>query len=321
MGRLSSSAADLLMCASMNLVQARHRLHRGSRDEMETYVNAHERMTPQAYYAIPEGEEEPATPFDTAPRGVVTWRSPIRTRFPRNDIARADLYPCAQGWPAPTVIMLHALMSANDIGYRRWAARFNEQGWNACFLHLPFHYSRVPRGHWNGELAITADLIRNAEGVRQGVIEVRQLLAALRKQGGTDFGLLATSYGGWIGALVASVEKDLRFVALMAPIVDVHHALWESGAAMSMRFHLRRAGVEPGVVSPHYRLSSPSHTNAMDPARVVFASGDFDLIARPKDIETLHRKWSGSRLLRIPQGHFGYRMMRDTFANLQTWAL
>jgi hypothetical protein len=185
-------------------------------------------------------------------------------------------------------------------------------------MHLPFHYSRVPPGHWNGELAVTADLKRIAEGIRQGVIEIRQLLQALRAQGGTEFGLLATSYGGWIGALVATLERQLRFVSLMAPIVDAHHALWESSAAVTMRFHLRRAGIEPELIAPHYRLSSPVHANpAIDPSRVLFVSGEFDLIARPQDIETLQTKWRGSELLRVAQGHFGYRMMRETFQHLQ----
>src|SRR6266446_4160718 len=153
---------------------------------------------------------------------------------------------------------LHALMSASHIGYRRWAARFNELGWNACFVHLPYHYSRVPRGHWNGELAITADLIRNAEGLRQGVIEVRQLIGALRERGCNEFGVLGTSYGGWIGALLAMVERDLRFVALMAPIVNVEHAIWQNPGTAFMRRELRRAKIAPELVARHFHLSSPS---------------------------------------------------------------
>src|SRR6476620_5638265 len=65
--------------------------------------------------------------------------------------------------------------------------------------HLPYHYSRFPRGHWNGELAITADLIRNAEGLRQAVIELRQLMATLRERGREEIGVLGTKKGGWIG--------------------------------------------------------------------------------------------------------------------------
>ena len=145
-------------------------------------------------------------------------------------------------------------MSTSHIGYRRCAAHFNQLGWNACFVRLPYHYSRVPRGYWNGELAITCNLIRNAEGLRQGVMELRQLMTALRERGSGEFGVLATSYGAWIGALLAMVERDLRFVALMAPIVNIDHAIWESPAARSIRRELRRANIEASLVARHFHL-------------------------------------------------------------------
>jgi pimeloyl-ACP methyl ester carboxylesterase len=212
------------------------------------------------------------------------------------------------------VIMLHALMSATHIGYRRWAARFNEFGWNACFVHLPYHYSRVPRGYWNGELAITADLIRNAEGLRQAVIEVRQLIGTLREQGCSEFGVLGTSYGGWVGALLAMVERDLQFVALMCPIVNVEHAIWQNpGTAFMRRNYARESHRWWRGISSQLALHNEP---ACDP-RVLFVSGDFDLIARPADIDAIKQKWRGSELLRVPQGHFGYRVMRETVTRLK----
>jgi pimeloyl-ACP methyl ester carboxylesterase len=308
---------DTLMCASFNLLQSRHHLHERSREEMEHYVAACEKLTVENFYAVPNNAEI-AAPIDAKPGATITWPSPINTNFPANNTARADLFPCARGWRAPTVLMFHALMSASHIGYRRYATRFNELGWNACFVHLPYHYSRVPRGYWNGELAITADLIRNAEGLRQGVIEARQLMATLRERGCEEFGLLGTSYGGWIGALVAMVERDFRFVALMAPIVNVEHAIWRSPAARFMRRELRRANIDPFLVARHFHLSSPIHNQPLcDAGRVLFVSGEFDLIARPEDVEEVHGKWRGSELLRVPQGHFGYRMLRETIARLR----
>src|SRR6267378_812497 len=315
--RFTATAVDFAMCASMNLVQSRHRLNGRSAEEMERYVVECEKLTPHEYYAAPD-DVDLVRAIENGNGAAITWRSPIETKFPRNNVARADFFPCPRGKTAPTVFMLHALMSATHIGYRRWAAHFNELGWNACFVHLPYHYSRVPRGHWNGELAITANLIRNAEGLRQGVIEVRQLIAALRKAGCNEFGILGTSYGGWIGALLAMVERDLRFVALMAPIVNVEHAIWQNPGTAFMRRELRRAKIAPELVARHFHLSSPSHNVPVcDPARVLFVSGDFDLIARPSDIEAIQQKWRGSELLRVPQGHFGYRMMRETVARLK----
>ena len=315
--RFAANGIDALMCASFNLLQSRHHLHERSREEMEHYVTACEKLTVENFYAVPN-DAEIAAPIDAKPGATITWPSPINTNFPANNTARADLFPCARGWRAPTVLMFHALMSASQIGYRRYAARFNELGWNACFVHLPYHYSRVPRGYWNGELAITADLIRNAEGLRQGVIEARQLMATLRERGCEEFGLLGTSYGGWIGALVAMVERDFRFVALMAPIVNVEHAIWGSPAARFMRRELRRANIDPFLVARHFHLSSPIHNQPLcDAGRVLFVSGEFDLIARPQDVEEVHGKWRGSELLRVPQGHFGYRMLRETIARLR----
>ena len=284
---------------------------------MERYVAACEKLMPHEYYAAPK-DVDLARAMTSANGAVISWQSPVQTRFPRNNVARADFFPCARGRTAPTVFMLHALMSATHIGYRRWAARFNELGWNACFVHLPYHYSRVPRGYWNGELAITADLVRNAEGLRQGVIEVRQLMATLHEQGCHEFGILGTSYGGWIGALLAMVERDLRFVALMCPIVNVEHAIWQNPGTAFMRRELRRAKIAPELVARHFHLSSPLHNEPLcDPARVLFVSGDFDLIARPVDIDAIQQRWRGSELLRVPQGHFGYRMMRETFTRLK----
>ena len=321
MRRLAANTVDFAVCTSMNLLQARHSLNGHSAEAMERYVTECERLTPHEYFAAPN-DVDLAEAIGTANGPAVAWRSPIETKFSRNNTARAEFFPSAHPRTAPTVFMLHALMSAADIGYRRWATQFNELGWNACFVHLPYHYSRVPRGFWNGELAITADLVRNAEGLRQGVMEVRQLIAALRAHGCTEFGILGTSYGAWIGALLASVESDLRFLALMAPIVNVEHAIWQNPGSATMRRKLRRANIAPELVARHYHLSSPIHTEPLcDPARVLFVAGDFDLIARPGDIEAIHKKWRGSELLRVPQGHFGYRMMRDTVARLKERSL
>jgi pimeloyl-ACP methyl ester carboxylesterase len=313
--RSSALAADAIMCGLINILQSRHRLNKQSRDEMERYFVGCENLTLQEYY---NASSDAHLCRQIGKQSTVTWKSPLQTGFPSNDIARADLFPCAGGWGRPTVLMLHALMSATQIGYRRWAAHFNQLGWNACFVHLPYHYSRVPPGYWNGELAITADLVRNAEGLRQGVLELRQLIASLRAQGGSEFGLLGTSYGAWISALVACLEPSLRFVALMAPIVNVEHAIWESPAAIYMRKELRRANIDPPLVARHIRLSSPGHHLPVCAAeRILFVAGEFDLIARPEHIEEIHRAWAGSELLKVRQGHFGYRMLRETVARLE----
>jgi 1-acyl-sn-glycerol-3-phosphate acyltransferase len=314
--RIAASGIDTFLCASINILHTRHRLNGNSRAKMERYVAECERLTADQYYAAPHDDN--LAELLRNGHGSVTWRSPIETQFPANNIAHADFFPTKHYRSAPTVFILHALMSTSSVGYRRCAERFNELGWNACLTHLPYHYSRVPRGYWNGELAITCNLIRNAEGLRQGVTELRQLMSALRERGSGEFGVLATSYGGWIGALLAMVERDLRFVALMAPIVNIDHAIWESPAARSIRRELRRAKIEPSLIARHFHLSSPMHNVPLsDPTRVLFVAGEFDSIAPPEELRTIQQKWHGSELLRVRQGHFGYRMLPETMLRLK----
>jgi 1-acyl-sn-glycerol-3-phosphate acyltransferase len=324
----TSNTVDSLLCASINWLHRRHPLTGHSRQEMERYLTACERLTPQEYYVPPQkiggngaSDSKPAVNGMRDSRvATLSWRSPIETAFAANNTARVDFFRTdARKWTgAPTVFLLHALMSSSPTGYYRWAEKFNEIGWNACFVHLPYHFSRVPTGYWNGELAITPDLIRNAEGLRQGVIELRQTMESLRGHGCREFGVLATSYGGWVGALLTLVESDFRFVALMSPIVNVEHAIWHSPAARRVRRELVEANIERALVARHFHLSSPLHGQPVcDPTRILFVTGEFDSIAPPAEIEAIHQRWRGSELLRVRQGHFGHRMMRETIAHLK----
>ena len=324
----AAKGVDSLLCASINWLHRRHPLNGDSRQQMERYLTACEGLSPQEYYVLPQPNGSDSRPDSTqigngkhaSRMATLSWRSPIKTEFPANNTARADFFRTnARKWTeAPTVFLLHALMSSSPSGHHRWAKKFNEIGWNACFLHLPYHFSRVPTGYWNGELAITPNLTRNAEGLRQGVIEVRQVMESLRGHGCREFGVLATSYGGWIGALLTLVERDFRFVALMSPIVNVEHAIWQSPAARRLRCELVQVNVKRTLIARHFHLSSPVHGRPVcDPTRILFVTGEFDSIAPPAEIEAIHQTWRGSELLRVRQGHFGHRMMRETIAYLK----
>jgi pimeloyl-ACP methyl ester carboxylesterase len=219
---------------------------------------------------------------------------------------------------SPAVLLLHALMSASDAGYRRLASRWNARGWTVVFPHLPFHYSRTPLGTWNGELAITADLVRNAEGVRQAVMEMRQLMAWLRSGGTREFGLVGTSYGGWTGALLASVEADWRFVALVQPIVNMDKAVWESPGSAVLRRELRRLGHSRGGTEWFDHLGSPLHSPlACEAGRIVVTAGLHDRVSPMADLEAAAGVWGGCELLHAEQGHFGYAALRETVCHIE----
>jgi len=300
---------DTTTCALLNLGQWRHRHETTTRENLETYLAACAPLNRDAFYSA--APLEPIEESDT----LLAWPTPHPSGLDDNDRASAWLQLCPRGYAAPTVLILHALMSVNDTGYRRLAAKFNALGWNAAFLHLPFHYARRPHGYLNGELAITSNLIRNSEGLRQAVSELRQLMSWLRARGCREFGLYGTSYGAWAGALLASLEDDISFIALLQPITDTEHAIWQSPAGATIRHLLRRHGIDAGMTNRHAHLTSPLHTRpATRPERIILSMGAYDRIAPPDRVQALAEAWNGVRLISSPQGHFGYVAAREMFA-------
>lgn len=312
-------AVDQVLCGTLAILHHRHARRASTRDAAEKYFSACERQTRAEHFALPARMEDL---LEETP-GSISWRSPAVSvaEFPVNGRAQAVVYRVRRD--APTVIMLHALMSVSDGGYRHWARRFNSLGWNAAFVHLPFHYSRRPRGHMNGELCCTADLVLTGDTLRQAVVEIRQLMARLCAEGGSEFGLLGTSYGGWVAALLAPLEPDLRFLALLAPMVNIGHALYEGPTSWAIRGHLMRAGLDRALVDRHAHLSSPLRAppagNVTE--RTIIIGGAFDRIVRLVDLVALHESWPGSELLTVPQAHFGYGMIPQAVAWLNARGL
>jgi pimeloyl-ACP methyl ester carboxylesterase len=224
-----------------------------------------------------------------------------------------DWFPGPKGWESPVMFLLHGVMSVSDVGYRLWAKKLNALGWGAIFFHLPYHYGRKPQGALSGELALTANLIRTAEGIRQAVVELRLMSRLLREKGCPHIGLWGTSYGGWIASLLASLEDNISTAWLLEPIVDVDVAIWESPATRVIRRQLATRGITRELVKQHVAKSCASyHRPRVKPEHLILVAGTFDKIAPPKTIRALHEKWQGSHYAEFRQGHVGYQLMPET---------
>jgi len=230
-----------------------------------------------------------------------------------NDRLVFDFFPACGSWKRPLMFLLHGLMSVSDAGYRLWARRMNRHGWHVVFVHLPYHYSRTPRGRWSGELALGPNGRRNIEALRQAVCDVRSLARWAETGGVPSWGVLGMSYGGWVGGLLATLEADAGPFLLIEPPVDFGHATWESPASRSLRQLLSEKGLHREMVMELDRLVSlVGMRPRCRPQSITLFSGEYDRICPPEAIEMLARKW-GCEHRRYPQGHVGYRLMREAF--------
>jgi len=311
-------AVDFASFGFVNAMQARHPLPADFRARWDVFTAEWAQRPVSEYYEIPPG----FTPPELPDRGRLHFPSPFPGSHPENNNAAFDFFPCEQGWTAPTMLLAHGLMSVSDIGYRMWARRLNARGWNAVFIHLPYHYSRRLPWHFHGELCVGGDLLRTANGIRQSVAECRIVLQQLARKGGKLFGAWGTSYGGWIMALLGCFEPLLQRLIMVEPILNVDSAIWRSPSSVSLRAALRRVGLTPEDTALNMRLVCPAKQQpVMESRHILMLAGQYDRIAPPNEIEDLARLWRGSHFACFPQGHVGYTLMPESFRMAQEiWA-
>lgn len=306
--RTVHAGMDAVMCAMMNFSQWNLRKHAVTRERLEEYLSDCSRHDVESFYATPEENRSLQQPEWRRHQDLLSWNSPLRGSHAENNTARARIYEAEIPSDA-TLILVHALMSANDRGYRKIASRFNSLGWNVLFPHLPYHYSRTPKGYANGALAITSDLVRNAETLRQSVIELRQLADWSRQHGSRRIALLGTSYGAWASALTLGLE-EIDFAILLQPVADVRHSTFHSPASRMMSILLQNNSIHPELIDRHAHLSSPfgirPKTNGQ---RIVVIGGSYDRVSPSSSLKRLSSIWS-ALFREVPQGHFGYSAMR-----------
>jgi hypothetical protein len=301
---LKAVGVDVLGFGAMNLVQARRPGGDPDLGATRRYLRHWDGATLAQRLRPPDGAG-----FDLC-AGRFEAPSPLPFGLAANDRVRLDIRLGPDGWRSPTMFLLHALMSVSDRGYRRWSQRLNERGWSAIFVHLPYHYDRCPPGVPSGAMAVTANLVRTVEGLRQATVELRLAMAALRARGCRRIGVWGQSYGALIGGLLAAVEPELHTAWLLEPILDLSHALWVSPATLAVRRQLRAAGITPELTSRGLQEICPSRrAPAMAPERILLLAGRFDRIAPAAVVRQVRDRWRGSHYADFCQGHIGYTLM------------
>ncbi len=309
-----ATTVDVASFGFVNLLQARHPLSADFRRRWDAFSSEWADRPVEDFYTVPPDFIPPVLPE----KGRLLFPSPYPGEHELNNQAAFDFFPCAQGWTAPTMLLAHGLMSVSDFGYKLWAKRLNARGWNAIFAHLPYHYSRRLPWHFHGELCVGGDLLRNAAGIRQSVVECRVILQQLQRKGGRVFGGWGTSYGGWMMALLGCFEPLLQRMILVEPILNVDNAIWKAPSSIAVRTALKRVGLGPEDTAGSMRLVCPGKLQPLLPGKdILMIAGAYDQVAPADEIEELSRHWKGSTYACFAQGHVGYTLMPKSFQMAQ----
>ncbi|MGE2735334.1 alpha/beta hydrolase family protein [Mycolicibacterium vaccae] len=213
--------------------------------------------------------------------------------------------------PRPWLVCIHGTEMGHagiDLAiFRAWYLH-RELGLNVVLPVLPMHGPRsreLPKAAvYPGE-----DILDDVHATAQSVFDVRGLLAWIRQeQPGMPIGVYGLSLGGFIAALVASLDDDLTCAVLGVPVADLIDLLG------------RHSGLSAGdprwrtldLAAPLSRMISPlSLPPRVAPAGRFIYAGMADRVVHPRaQVARLWEHWGRPDIKWYRGGHAGFFQSR-----------
>lgn len=209
--------------------------------------------------------------------------------------------------PRPWLVCVHGTemgRGAIDLRiFRAWKLH-DELGLNVVLPLLPMHGRRafdLPKGAvFPGE-----DVLDDVHATAQAVWDIRRLLSWIRAQEPhSAIGLNGMSLGGYIAALVASLETDLTSAILGVPVANLVELLSRHSGLRAD--DPRRETMR--LAEPIGRMISPLSFTPQVPMRGrFFYAGVADRVVHPRrQVMPLWKHWGMPEMVWYPGGHAGF---------------
>jgi len=211
------------------------------------------------------------------------FTSPVRTRYPENDIVNARWYPAPaekqEGKPKQAMIVMPQ-WNADAFSHNALCTLFNRFGISALRLSKPYHDIRRPAELERSDYAVSSNIGRTIAACRQAVVDIRSCIDWLEQQGYEQFGVLGTSLGSCYAFIAAAFDPRLRVCAFNHASTWFGDVVW---TGQSTR-HIRASFEQQGLTQEDVRkiMTSVSPMSYMDrfaahSKRVLVVHATYDL--------------------------------------------
>jgi hypothetical protein len=211
------------------------------------------------------------------------FTSPVRTRYPENDIVNARWYPASdesrKGRPKQAIIVMPQ-WNADAFSHNALCTLFNRFGISALRLSKPYHDVRRPAELERSDYAVSSNISRTTAACRQAVIDIRSCLDWLETQGYEQFGVLGTSLGSCYAFIAAAHDPRLQVCAFNHASTWFGDVVWTGQSTRHIRAAFEGAGLSQDDVRAIFGAVSPmSYMNrfAEHSKRVLVVHATYDL--------------------------------------------
>src|SRR5579871_915414 len=159
------------------------------------------------------------------------FTSPARTPFPENNLANARWF----GVRGKRAVVLLPHWNSDALSYTGLCHVLNLLGISVLRLSLPYHDIRMPAEIKRADYAVSANIGRTLDSVRQGVVDIRCCLDWLEQQGYSNLGIVGTSLGSCYAFIATAHDSRIRAAAFNHASTYVADVVWHGQSTRHIR--------------------------------------------------------------------------------------
>jgi dienelactone hydrolase len=249
------------------------------------------------------------------------FTSPVVTPFPENNLANARWFP-ARGRRA-VVLLPH--WNSDAISYNALCRVLNWLGIAVLRLSMPYHDIRQPAEIDRADYAVSANIGRTLDSVRQGVVDVRCCLDWLESQGYNRLGIVGTSLGSCYAFIATAHDPRIQVAAFNHASTYFADVVWHGQSTRHIREGLETA-IDLENLRHVWRAVSPMvyfDKFSRWPRRSLIIYAKYDMTFLPEFSEQVVEEFEKYKLdykvVVLPCGH--YTMGETPYKYMDGWQL
>ncbi len=249
------------------------------------------------------------------------FTSPVVTPYPENNLVNARWFP-ARGRRA-VVLLPH--WNSDALSYNSLCRVLNWMGIAVLRLSMPYHDIRRPAEIDRADYAVSANIGRTLDSVRQGVIDVRCCLDWLESQGYNRLGIVGTSLGSCYAFIATAHDPRIQVAAFNHASTYFADVVWHGQSTRHIREGLETA-IDLENLRQVWRAVSPMvyfDKFSRWPRRSLIIYAKYDMTFLPEFSEQVVEQFEKHKLdhkvVVLPCGH--YTMGETPYKYMDGWQL
>ncbi|MGA3088919.1 MAG: abhydrolase domain-containing 18 [Terriglobales bacterium] len=269
--------------------------------------------------------EVPDPRLEKKVRGIradfLRFTSPVATPYPENNQVNARWFP-ARGRRA-VVVLPH--WNSDALAYNSLCQVLNYMGIAVLRLSMPYHDIRRPAEIDRADYAVSANIGRTLDSVRQGVIDARCCLDWLQARGYNRLGIVGTSLGSCYAFIATAHDPRIQVAAFNHASTYFADVVWHGQSTRHIREGLE-AAIDLNHLRQVWRAVSPMvyfDKFSRWPRRSLVIYAKYDMTFLPEFSEQVVEEFArhdlDHKVVALPCGH--YTLGEAPYKYMDGWQL